>query len=854
MDNDQKHRANKTTMMTKNLVAGAAFKPESLELPDAWVGHLPFAAWVVRECHPTMFVELGTHSGNSYFAFCQSVKEADLQTKCYAVDTWQGDEHAGNYGDDIFAAVHQENQEKYAAFSRLLRMTFDEAVDSFSDGSINLLHIDGLHTYDAVRHDFETWLPKLAPGALVLLHDSNVRERGFGVWKFWEELKQRYPHYLEFNHSHGLGVVQVDSQRPQRIYSFLDPAQNQEIVAYFSALGAQQLDRFELLRMRKQNDELKRLVEERDGRNDVLNHAVAERDGWVAQLHDSVEERDATIRSLYDVINGRDDQLHALQKNAEEKDRQLVEKDRQIIERDQQIVDIYKSWSWRLTRPVRAAGRVKNTIAGSLPVRFLRNGFLSFRAGVRRYGFVGFMRRFPYYFRNVGRYFALFGARAPSGEALLELDVVQREPVRLLPDLTGVCEPLDNSISVVIPTLNAGREFRCLLQKLRQQKGVGPVEIIVVDSGSRDDTVALAHHYACRVIEILPEEFSHSYARNLGADTATSDYLLFMVQDAYPIGQYWFHGLVSYLQEHADENLAAVSCSEYSRSDSDMMYDSMIQTHYQFLGCLDRDRIGSYQGESHMSLRANGQLSDVSCLIGRELFGTYRYRGDYAEDLDLGIRLIRDDYRVAMLSSVKVIHSHNRPAYYYLKRSFVDVVFLVGMFDDFEIPRITSFDGVMAGIISTAAHLSVWLNQDVGTDNRQHALAALSQRWRKEFTTLILDQAPQLGDDPLDRYLETLCNRYVPSKTTLDKKATEQAQRFVESFLARLDHFDCFVSSVYRSGDPHLSNEARSAVIKIFAATAGAELAYLYLDRKQRGPEQELAAAQTIYQELKVGV
>ena len=96
--------------------------------------------------------------------------------------------------------------------------------------------------------------------------------------------------------------------------------------------------------------------------------------------------------------------------------------------------------------------------------------------------------------------------------------------------------------------------------------------------------------------------------------------------------------------------LAAVSCSEYSRSDSDMMYDSMIHTHYQFLGCLDRDRIGSYQGESHMSLRAQGQLSDVSCLIGRELFGTYRYRGDYAEDLDLGIRLIRDDYRVAMLS------------------------------------------------------------------------------------------------------------------------------------------------------------------------------------------------------------
>nr|WP_320051375.1 class I SAM-dependent methyltransferase [uncultured Desulfuromonas sp.] len=841
-------------MLTKNLAAAAAFKPESLELPDAWVGHLPFAAWLVREYRPTIFVELGTHSGNSYFAFCQSVKAADLETKCYAVDTWQGDEHAGNYGDDIFSAVHQINQEKYAAFSRLLRMTFDEAVGSFSDGTIDLLHIDGLHTYEAVRHDFETWLPKLAPGALVLLHDSNVRERGFGVWKFWEELKERYPYHLEFNHSHGLGVVQIDPPGRQRVHPFFNPAQHQEIVAYFSALGAQQLDRFELLRTKAQNEELKQLVAERDGQNDVLNHAVAERDGWIRGLHDGIEERDTTIRSLYDVINGRDEQLHVLQQVAEEKDLQLVEKNQQIDAINQQVNAIYQSRSWRMTRPLRALGRIKNSLIGSFPVRFSRNALLSFRAGVRRYGFVGFVRRFPYYLRHCGRYLALFGACAPSSGALSDLESIQCEPVRLLPDLTGDCEPINNSISVVIPTLNAGPEFRSLLQKLRQQKGVGDVEIIVVDSGSRDDTVDLARHYNCRVIEILPEDFSHSYARNLGADSATSDYLLFMVQDAYPIGQYWLHGLVSYLQEHAEEKLAAVSCSEYSRSDSDMMYDSMIHTHYQFLGCLDRDRIGSYQGESHMSLRAQGQLSDVSCLIGRELFGTYRYRGDYAEDLDLGIRLIRDDYRVAMLSSVKVIHSHNRPAYYYLKRSFVDVVFLVGMFDDFDFPRVTSFEGVIAGIVSTAAHVSAWLTEVSGRTDGNFPLTDQADRWRTELTTLILDQPCHLGNAPLDDYIEILRGRYLSSTHSVEKKATEQALRFVDSFLARLDHFNGFVSSVYQAGDKHLQKETLGAVVKIFAATAGAELAYLYLDRKQRGSEQELAAAQTIYQELKVGV
>ena len=89
-------------------------------------------------------------------------------------------------------------------------MTFDEAIVYFSDRSIDLLHIDGMHSYEAVKHDFETWLPKLAPGAIVLIHDTNVREYGFGVWKFWEEIQVWYPLNLDFTHSHGLGVLQLN--------------------------------------------------------------------------------------------------------------------------------------------------------------------------------------------------------------------------------------------------------------------------------------------------------------------------------------------------------------------------------------------------------------------------------------------------------------------------------------------------------------------------------------------------------------------------------------------------------------------------------------------------------------------
>ena len=123
-------------MISNSLITAASFTPNSLQPPNAWVGHLPFASWIIQEVAPKIFVELGTHTGNSYFSFCQAVVEAGLTTKCYAVDTWQGDEHAGQYGDEIFAKVSAHHQERYAGFSRLLRMTFDDAVSYFADESM----------------------------------------------------------------------------------------------------------------------------------------------------------------------------------------------------------------------------------------------------------------------------------------------------------------------------------------------------------------------------------------------------------------------------------------------------------------------------------------------------------------------------------------------------------------------------------------------------------------------------------------------------------------------------------------------------------------------------------------------
>ena len=191
-------------------------------------------------------------------------------------------------------------------------MTFDEGLLLFEDHSIDLLHIDGCHTYEMVKHDFDSWFPKMSPSGVIILHDTTERQENFGVYKLWEEIETRFPFTLNFIHSHGLGLIFVNG------FPFETTRQDNitNIFTRYYKLFSEKEKNFGILRKQKhQIDNFKTLLEEQSNK--------------IIQLNITIQEQQSQKYSEQAQLNSELNQMN--------------EKLNQIV----------TSRSWRITKPLR---------------------------------------------------------------------------------------------------------------------------------------------------------------------------------------------------------------------------------------------------------------------------------------------------------------------------------------------------------------------------------------------------------------------------------------------------------------------------------------------------------------------
>ena len=208
-------------------------------------------------------------------------------------------------------------------------------------------------------------------------------------------------------------------------------------------------------------------------------------------------------------------------------------------------------------------------------------------------------------------------------------------------------------LSVVSPVKNGGADLKRCLEAISRQTLDEKVEIVVVDSGSEDDSIVTATSHGATVLEIPGSSFTHGGSRNLGASRAHGDLLVFISQDAYPIENDWLGSLSAPLR--TDPTVAGVYGRQLPHQDA-----SPPETYFlDFLYGPDARRQRA-DGVEQLSMDVT-LFSNVNACVRRSMWERFPFSEDIimSEDQEWSRRVLLDGHDLVYEPRAAVRHSHN---------------------------------------------------------------------------------------------------------------------------------------------------------------------------------------------------
>ena len=219
-------------------------------------------------------------------------------------------------------------------------------------------------------------------------------------------------------------------------------------------------------------------------------------------------------------------------------------------------------------------------------------------------------------------------------------------------------------ISVVIPTKNGGDDLVRCLNAIAVQRVDDDVEVVVVDSGSDDGSAARARHLGARVHDIPAAEFHHGRTRNLGADLARGDTLVFTSQDAYAADDAWLATLTSPLSR--DDSIAGVYGRQLPHADASPPEQYFLDFLY---GPEAREQ--RLAPEADLTFEAT-LFSNVNSAMPRRVWEEFPFADDIvmSEDQEWSRRILRAGLGITYEPRAAVYHSHRYSVAGALRRFF----------------------------------------------------------------------------------------------------------------------------------------------------------------------------------------
>jgi rhamnosyltransferase len=200
------------------------------------------------------------------------------------------------------------------------------------------------------------------------------------------------------------------------------------------------------------------------------------------------------------------------------------------------------------------------------------------------------------------------------------------------------------TVSIVIRALNEADHLPALFSGLLRQTRQ-PDQVVVVDSGSVDDTVAIARAHGADVVHIRPEDFSFGRALNLGCAATVGEIIVVVSAHVYPLDEKWLELLVA----------------PFERSDVGLVYGGQTgdsRSHFSELELL-RKWFPDVSDDDQQSPFCN----NANCAVRAQAWRALPYDETLTglEDLDWAKRALAAGWKVAYQAGARVAHIHNEP-------------------------------------------------------------------------------------------------------------------------------------------------------------------------------------------------